>query len=364
MLVRAGLSSTERIEAAREHARRTGTTVVEALAATGALEEGELAAFLQSRLLIPAVDAQIFDQVPAEVTDLLDAALAHRLGAFPVSLDDQGNLTVALVDPTDGAVVDEIAAATGKYVVRAVAPASELRSALARRYGSPPASQPSEPSAPAGGVVAPAAPAASDEPAAAPPTVDASAPGAASAAPQSATAAWEPPLASADDEPEPLSAEAFGRVIPRIVAAQTREDITRLVLDFLGAGFRRVILFVHAHGELRGREARGDDLDLDAVRLVRIPASEPSVFSKVITSKRPYFGPLRSETAIDRAFSAAFGGLTGNILVLPVLLRDKVPVLIFASGTSYPVDPRSIQELADGVSGALERLILRQKTAG
>lgn len=360
MLARTGLSSPERIEAAREHARRTGTTVVEALVATGALEEGELAAFLQSRLLIPAVDDQIFDQVPAEVTGLLDAALAHRLGAYPVSLDDQGNLTVALVDPTDGAVVDEVAAATGKYVVRAVARASKLRSALARRYGPPPAAATAEPRPPAAAATATT----SAQPAPAPPPASASPPPATAAAPAPAAVAWKPPLTSADDEPEPLSAEAFGQVIPRIVAAQTREDITRLVLDFLGAGFRRVILFVHAHGELRGREARGDDLDLDAVRLVRIPASEPSVFSKVITSRRPYFGPLRPETAIDKAFSAAFGGLTGNILVLPVLLRDKVPVLIFASGTSYPVDPRSIQELADGVSGALERLILRQKTAG
>ncbi len=410
MLARAGVCAPGQIETARAHAAQAGCGLVEALVATGAIAEDALAAFLQSRLLVPEVAANLFAQVPREITDRLDPALAHRLGAYPVSVDEDGNLTVALVDPTDGSIVDEIAAVTGHYVIRAVAPASTIRAALAERYGPPPAAPAPGPAAGAG-TPPPAAPPATPQapvpaspevpgassPGASPapqpptagtphvgPTQDATAPrvdepdAASTAAPRQRAAvpaaaaggatgprpaAWEPPLPANDDEPDPLSAAAFGRVLPRIVAAQTREDITRIVLDFLGAGFRRVILFVHAHGELRGREGRGDDLDLEAVRLVRIPAAEPSVFSKVITSKRPYFGPLRPDTPVDRAFSEAFGGLVGNVLVLPVLLRDKVPVLIFASGTTHPVDPRSIQDLADGVSAAIERIILRQKAA-
>jgi hypothetical protein len=170
------------------------------------------------------------------------------------------------------------------------------------------------------------------------------------------------PLLGVGTEPPPLSSEAFGRLLPRLVAAQDRDEITSALLDFLGAGFQRVILFVHLHGELRGRDARGSDLMIDAVRQVRIPSAGESVFSRVIEQHMPYFGPMPKQSTIDRAFSGALGGVVGNVLVLPVILAGKVPLLLFASGTSYPVDPRSLRELTEASSHALSRLIVAKRS--
>ena len=150
-------------------------------------------------------------------------------------------------------------------------------------------------------------------------------------------------------------------MLPRLVQALDRDDIMRILLDFLGDGFERAILFTHLNNELRGRDARGTDLLVDAVRQVRMPAKGRSVFADVLRTKAPYFGPLVTNSAVNRAFSEALGGVAGNILVLPVVLSGRVPVVVFASGTTHPVDPRSIRALAEGVSHALERLIMRQK---
>lgn len=163
-------------------------------------------------------------------------------------------------------------------------------------------------------------------------------------------------------DPAPLSAAAFGRVLPKLVEAANRDEITTVLLEFLAEGFDRVILFVHTQGMLRGRDCRGEDLMTEAVRQVRIPMSGPSTFSQVVDTGTPYFGPWRTENKIDAMFAEALGSIRGNVLVLPVKLGVRVPLLVFASNTPHPVDPRSLNELVDGVAGALERLILARKS--
>jgi hypothetical protein len=160
----------------------------------------------------------------------------------------------------------------------------------------------------------------------------------------------------------PLSPEAFEAVSPRLAHATSREDVTDVLLTFFGSGFARVILFIHTNNELRGHDCRGADLLAEAVRQVRIPAGGPSVFSKAIQSKAPYFGPLRGETPIDAAFAQAMGGGGGNVLVLPIELAGKVPLLVFAMGTQHAVDPRSIARLSSDVAQALQRILLERKS--
>ncbi|WAS98936.1 hypothetical protein [Nannocystis punicea] len=178
------------------------------------------------------------------------------------------------------------------------------------------------------------------------------------------TQTWIPPSFTAANEIIPLSPEAFHRLLPRFATVKSRDEITDLLLDFLAEGFSRVIMFVHVKGEIRGRDARGEDLLVEAVRQIRIPAGGPSVFSGVIERRTPYFGSMRTDTPIDAAFFSALGGVEGVILVLPVLLREKVPLIVFASGSSNPVDPRSLHELTHEVAAALERIIVLEKVRG
>ncbi|MFZ6179695.1 hypothetical protein [Nannocystis pusilla] len=178
------------------------------------------------------------------------------------------------------------------------------------------------------------------------------------------TQTWIPPSFTAANEIIPLSPEAFHRLLPRFATVKSRDEVTDLLLDFLAEGFSRVIMFVHVKGEIRGRDARGEDLLVEAVRQIRIPAGGPSVFSGVIERRAPYFGSMRTDTPIDAAFFSALGGVEGVILVLPVLLREKVPLIVFASGSSNPVDPRSLHELTHEVAAALERIIVLEKARG
>jgi hypothetical protein len=405
MLQRAGLLPEEEAARVREFAYANKVPLVEVVIDRGFATEDDLVKFLQSKLMIPEVEADLLDELERETLRHLPAELAWYHEVMPVSVDDVGNLTLAMADPTDLRAVDAVTGHTGAYVVRAVAPLTALRRALERYYGprpddlrtriaveaGPPTAMvtpspaPDEPESPEAtrhvSAMAAAELLTAEPPAAEPPA--AGRPGAGPPDAERATAEQPatgerpqphaPPVRTttmrrevihraAEDPVPPLSPTAFARVLPRLVSAADRDEITQVLLDFLAEGFSRVIMFVHLQQQLRGRDARGDDLLLEAVTQVRIPTTGPSLFRDVIERGAPHFGPWRSDSKINVAFDQAMGGIKGNVLLLPVKLRERVPILVYASSTPHPVDPRSLHELVECISGALERLIFRRKS--
>src|SRR5690606_28889424 len=159
-----------------------------------------------------------------------------------------------------------------------------------------------------------------------------------------------------------MQAGGSSSILDRLAEVEDRDGITHSVLDFLAPGFQRVILFVHTQHQLRGHDARGDDLLLEAITQVRIPTSGASLFADTIASGAPYLGPWPVQRPVDRMFAQAMGGIEGDILLLPILLRGRVPLLVFAMGSATAWDPLLLGELAEAAGQALERVIQRLKT--
>ncbi|MBK8718036.1 MAG: hypothetical protein IPN32_25395 [Deltaproteobacteria bacterium] len=322
-LQRAGLLTADAIANATRHAGEQRVSPAEAVVRLGLLDEPRLAGFLHSQLMIPWVDAELLARLDGDTVAQLPAELAWEHTMLPISLDDANNLTVALADPTDLRAVQAAAAHSGAYLIRAVAPLSALREAIYRYHGPRPAARtaPSTPrelprteGTPAGGMV----------------------------------------LA--------LSSLAYQQLLTRLHTAGDRDAILDQLVEFLAAGFRHVIVFVHLQHQLRGRDARGPELLREAVTQVRIPTQPTSIFADAIRSGVPYYSPWPCERAINRAFADAMGGIEGNALVLPIRLRDKVPVVLLAIDPAVDVEIDRITRASEGASGALERLIYRRKS--
>lgn len=363
---RAGLLSEGQVSSAQQLSTQRGFRFVDALLELELADEDAIVAFLHSKLMIPRVREAVLGRVGDTAIKRLTPALAWRHDALPISCDATGNLTLAMADPTDVRAVNEIAEHSGAYLVRAVAPVHALRSAIQRYYGQlaarddPSATQPAmqrravqdfeedRPTMIGMPTAEPAKPPAQliSQP---PPT----------RSPRHTP--WNPPMLDSSQEPIPLSPEALAKIHPQLVTAGAADEVTRLLLDYLGAGFDRAILFVHSRGELRGKDCRGKDLLPEAVKQVRIPSTGPSIFLRTIENRKPYFGRMTSDGSIDQMFAQALGGLAGNVLVLPLQLGARVPLVVFAHGSKHPVDPRSIQELNDAVGGALQRILAVQR---
>ncbi len=131
LLVRAGIVSPEQADAAAAVHRANGRTIGQQLLADGAVTELDLTAALSYQLDIPLIRIASYpvDDVAVYLTPR-DLAGAHRL--LVIGTRDDA-LLVAMADPGDASVRDDLAERTGRRIVPLVAVASELERELERR---------------------------------------------------------------------------------------------------------------------------------------------------------------------------------------------------------------------------------------
>ena len=134
LLLRAGIVRAEQLTEAQRLRGRNGGTVGEWLVRLGALTEQQLVDFYHLRLLVPRVTATQLQRVSPEVLATLPPDMATEFRVFPVSLDAGRALTLAMADPSDTHVAEEVAFYTGRPCHRAVAALSDILAAIDRHY--------------------------------------------------------------------------------------------------------------------------------------------------------------------------------------------------------------------------------------
>jgi hypothetical protein len=134
MLVQRALVSSDQLAEAIADSH-PGRTWLEGLVANGWLDEVAVVAMVVARATIPACDLSALGTVSGGVLALVppDVAIEHRV--VPVSLDGDGDLVVAMIDPLDEAAVGEAQFFVGKTLLRTVAPVSAVAWALRAYYG-------------------------------------------------------------------------------------------------------------------------------------------------------------------------------------------------------------------------------------
>src|SRR5260370_35821614 len=118
---------------------------------------------------------------------------------------------------------------------------------------------------------------------------------------------------------------------------------------------RRAAFFVRKNSIRIGQEVRGADIDLSRVKKVIINVEAPSLFHDVIASRLPYRGPL-PETPANRAFAHAIGGVSTEVLVMPIAVRDRIIAVLFADGAAQPLPDAALHATVREAGRAYERL--------
>ncbi len=109
---------------------RLGTLLIE----TGSASEDDIGLALAGQHGCDYVPWQVLGAIPATITAALPAKFAIRHSAVPVELGE-GFIRVALRDPANLRILDELFFVTGKKIVPAVAPEVRLYQALEKYYG-------------------------------------------------------------------------------------------------------------------------------------------------------------------------------------------------------------------------------------
>jgi hypothetical protein len=373
LLLRSGLIGPEQLSSALELQQSSGASLLECLIQIEAFEERTLAAFYHKQLMVPFCDEQRLAQAPASAIRLIPAEMASAFRVLPVSADITDALLLAMADPADSQAADEVASISGRFVMRAVAEAVVLKQAIERHYGVrlPVANLPKElpstiPMAPQ--PIAPELPREREEPVVLLANVK-------RRGPQGGRRPAEVPtrdvsngfvlrqsvtISSRDTQPGFFALNLPDPPLAALRASKDRDEITALVLDYLMLLARRTGFFVVRQGRLAGYDFRGSDLRVGSVRKITIPLTAPSLFRDVIFSLRPYRGVM-PEREVHHAFMTMFGAVEGEVLIIPIVVRDRVVALVFTDRLIQPFPDAAVHAACREAGLAYERLLLSKR---
>jgi len=305
---------------------RLGTNLIE----LGFLSENDLTQFLGKKLKIPSAQASDLDQIDVSLTQLIPRDLARKYSVVPIKRDRSG-LSVALLDPTDLEVLDELRFITGCAIKPYLASEARIRYALERyyqinrqlryvsvldderkRYGSPSGMEGKGPK--------------------------------------------KEPTAEEKEATMRQAKEVWAEVRHRDEAIGTFLKAANLVLD-------RGILFLVKSGVVTGWQAFPVYLGTEIGRL-EFKLSRPSLFKDVVAAKTFYQGPAPYDPTYRDLFQLLGGDLPKEILLLPILINDQVVVVLYGDNqvTGRPIQSIDfLRKLAQKAAMALEILILKKK---
>ena len=101
----------------------------------GIVDEQAINGAIANKLGIPTVDLKV--KIPVDILAKIPAAVAHRRRAVPLC-EAEGALVVAIENPMDSAVLEELRAITRMRILPVTAPAPDIASSLTRYYGPAP----------------------------------------------------------------------------------------------------------------------------------------------------------------------------------------------------------------------------------
>jgi hypothetical protein len=424
LLVRDDLVSEAQLARALEVQNFAGGRIGTLLMERGVLGEDNLGRMLALQHECGYVPWSALAEIPGETIAVVPARFALKHCAVPYERGE-GYVKMALRDPSDLRILDELVFVTGRKVLVGVAPEVRIYQALEKYYGklraaryaalaeklSRPRAAPIRPAAPppppdffAG--FAPASPLASDagrepvEPGAEIPSEEQPAGWASFLSPGSEPAssaepegiAWEdttgtrskkrpetPPApfeeaaafdfsSSFDalkDSPAPTPAPRVAEEgFSQILSATERDAIADAVLEALVRRFSRAAIFSSRSDGVSGWAAAGSPVNRAALRAFAASWTEPSVFLNARLSRTFYLGPLPPLPRHDE-LAAALGGWPGECLVHPVLIREKPVAFLLAAaaepGSVTADDLAYVRELAEAASSALANAIQLKK---
>jgi type IV pilus assembly protein PilB len=134
LLLREGLVTREQLEKALVEQRQNGTRIGYNLIKLGFLNELDLTRMLARQYRMPAVDLSKFEVDP-RITKLVPADLALKHLVLPLKRDGR-TLTVAMADPTDLGILDDLKFITRYDIFPVIAGEYTLRSSIERYYDS------------------------------------------------------------------------------------------------------------------------------------------------------------------------------------------------------------------------------------
>jgi hypothetical protein len=133
MLLAANLIDEIQMQIALAEQRQTGKRFGSTLVELKFIDENVLTAFLSKQIDIPCISLLHID-IPKKLVRKMNRALALDCKAVPVRIDEESHIEMAMADPTDSDVIEQLERATGMKVAPLIASESSIRTIIDKLY--------------------------------------------------------------------------------------------------------------------------------------------------------------------------------------------------------------------------------------
>lgn len=360
ILIAKGALTQDQLRSGLDAARRNGGRVGTWLVRLGYINEAALLEGLGQQFGCPAAKAIDLATAPLTVRNLLPPAFCKRHMLLPFNRSGR-QLDVAMVNPGDLVVLDEMTRSTGLIVRPYIATEAALTAALAL--------------APAPAPTAAAAATPGPPRAAArewrqfwkmeAPTLELmKAMTAPAGLPVAHLAASFPYLAAlGSGAPVAVTAEPAD-LAESLSAATHRDQVASLILGALAAPGRRVALFSLQQHKVMGWAATGLGVREDEFHTLMVTIDRPSVFHSLSKGTETHAGPLPPGDVTTLASEALGAPPPKEAVVTTIKVRGKLAGFVWVDRGEEEiakVSAKEVEEVARLAGLALEILVLRQK---
>ncbi len=147
-------------------------------------------------------------------------------------------------------------------------------------------------------------------------------------------------------------------------------EVTLLILRYASEFVNRAVLFMVKKETVRGLgqfgiELKGASPD-QVVRNIKIPLSNPSLFSSVLETRRSYLGPVEANEANTYLANELGGAVPESAMVIPLVVNEKVALIVYGDNLpeQKPIRGMDTLEIFMNQAGmALEKALLQKKLA-
>ncbi|MGE5236608.1 MAG: hypothetical protein ACM3O7_09685 [Acidobacteriota bacterium] len=358
ILVAKGAVSTDGLRSALEACRRSGGRLGTWLIRLGLASEAALLDALAEQTGCPPASALELATAPSEVRAIIPPPFARHHLAMAFRTHGR-TLDVAMVNPNDLLLVDEIGSMTRFSVRPFVATEPALAAALAIPINT--VSDVATEVAPSHGEAREWRQFWRLE--STPPdlfrALDALAP---PCPPHNA--ATFPALRHLEAGDTPGGASNLANAADSLAAATHRDQVARIVLDFLTGLAPRAALFSLHQGKVMAWAARGPTLVDEDFHTLILPLDRPSMFLNLTQGAQLHVGPLGGGEGNALLLDALGPPTPSEAILAPLRVREKVVGFLWVDrgeGSVAEVPIHSVREVARLTGLALEALVIRQK---
>jgi hypothetical protein len=164
--------------------------------------------------------------------------------------------------------------------------------------------------------------------------------------------------------PESVPEGSVDALDEALASARDRDDLADALFAFCTGRSSRTGLFAVGKDFVRGVAGRGRAFTGEALRSVNVPAGSGTLFDTALQSRDFYFGIVPALPANRDLYTALGGRLPANVMLLPIVLKDRTVALLYLDGDDAPLPQPDIplmRRVAVKAGLAFEMLLLRNK---